>query len=251
MTLEGLRVVVTRPRHAAAELAEGLEALGATVVLCPTIELAAPEDDEPLRRALERIDSFDWIVFTSANAVAAVVEAAAGHDRALRQRDCAAVGPKTAAALRRLSWEPRLVARAQTGAGLAEALGNVDGLRILFPRADIARRELPGVLRGRGADVVEVVAYRTVEAAPARDVVTALAAGVDLMTFTSPSTVRGFARIAADLPAGTLDRAAAACIGPTTAAQAREIGYDVKVQPEEHTVRGLLEAIRTHYREEE
>lgn len=244
--LAGRRVVVTRARAQASELARRLEAMGAEVIEFPAIRVAPPEDPAPLRAAAAAAGTFDWIVLTSANGVDAFFGALAdaGRDaRALARAKVCAVGPATAEALRARGILPDLVPPTFLGEAAARALvdaGEAAGRRILLPRADIARRELPDALAAAGAEVVDVPAYRTVADGEGADALRArLDAGeVDWITFTAASTVRHFVeRVGA--PAG----ARLASIGPQTSAAAREHGLAVDVEADPHTIPALVDAV--------
>jgi len=249
--LAGRRVLVTRPREQAAELSDALSALGAEVLLAPLIRIAPPADPEPLRRAASDIGRFDWVVLTSANAARALFDAVSashpGYSLPGTVRFCV-IGPATAAQLRTLGLEADLVAEESTAEGVVAALtgaGPLKGLRVLVPGADIGRDYVARTLATLGADVTEVVAYRTMaEDTVPDDVRQALAAGlVDIVIFTSGSAVRTFAAIlGADMPA-VLQRTAVAVIGPTTANAARELGMAVAIQPETYAVHALVDAI--------
>ena len=249
--LAGARVVVTRARAQAGELTAALEALGAEVIELPTIRIVPPADPEPLRRAAAEAASFDWIVFTSVNAVerfAAALEGTGGDVRRLRGVRVCAVGPATAAALAARGARADVVPEAfvsDAAAGAMSAVDELRGRRILLPRASAARAALPEALRAAGARVVEVEAYATeLDGRGAEAVRERLAAGeVDVVTFTAGSTVRAFAALV-----GTqLGRARVAAIGPVTSAAAREVGIRVDAEAAEHTVEGLVQAVRELY----
>ena len=248
--LFGRRIVVTRARAQASDFAAALEALGAEVVQFPTIRILDPADPEPLRAAASEADRFDWIVFTSVNGVGRFWSALreAGRDtRSLAGVSLCAIGPATGAAIEMEGAHPDLVPERFVAEAVVEALDRETELRgsqILLPRAEEARSVLPDALRERGAEVVEVVAYRTIpDGAEADQVRERLRAGeIDLLTFTASSTVRNFVEMA-----GTeIGRAEVASIGPITSATARELGLPVHVEAAEHTIPGLLEAIRAH-----
>jgi uroporphyrinogen III methyltransferase/synthase len=246
--LSGRRVLVTRARAQASELAEALEVLGAEVVQFPTIRIADAPDAAALRDAAARAGEFDWIVFTSANGVerfwAALAES--GRDtRALGRARVCAIGPATAAALAARGVRADLVPGEYIGEGVVDALGSADdlsGKRILLPRAEIARSALPDGLRERGAEVVEVAAYRTVpDGAEAESVRERLAKGeIDYVTFTASSTVRSFV----DLAGTDLGGAKVVSIGPITSNTARELGLSVDAEATEYTIPGLVAALR-------
>ncbi len=252
--LLGRRIVVTRPRAQAGELAVALEDAGAEVVLFPTIAIAPAPDPAELDRAVETAGAYDWIVFTSVNGVRVFFErvAALGRDvRELAGARIAAIGPETAAELERRLVRPAVVPADYRAEGLLAALDEtaVRGRRVLLPRAAGAREILPAELRARGALVDEVIAYAAVPP-PGADVDgmrAALAAGeIDAVTFTSSSTVRNFAALIGDAAVAEMGRAMrplVACIGPITADTARELGLRVDVVPDRYTASALADAL--------
>ncbi len=259
--LLGRRILVTRAAHQAGKLSARLRELGAEPIEYPVIAIAPPDDLDRLDQALARAarGGYDWVVFTSANGVAAVAERMAalglegmGFDRAR----VAVIGPATARAAAELLRRPAdVMPSAYVAEALAAAMGDVRGQSVLLARADLARPALPQALRAAGAQVDEVVAYRTVVEEPAAarqpepDVLGLLAQGqIDAITFTSSSTVRGFiARVGREaLP--DLRQVVIACIGPITAAAVRAEGLLPTVVAEEYTVNGLVAALARHYR---
>lgn len=255
LPLQGLRIVVTRPRGQAGSLIEGLERLGAETIHCPTIRITEDEGALGLRRAISELDSFDWVVFTSANGVRIFWKAlrAARAASALPARlRVAAIGPATGRALRERGVEPSLVPDEYVAEAVADALTRVDdlaGRRVLLPRAAGARPVLPERLRAAGARVDEVAAYESMpdEEGIERLRETVKRRRVDMITFTAASTVRCFV----DVAGSDVGDARVAAIGPVTAAVARELGMRVDVEAEEYTVEGLLRAISEFYDERE
>ena len=255
LPLRDRRIVVTRAGAAGDEFAARLRALGAEPVVCPTIAIAPPEDTGPLDAAIGGLARYDWLVFASANGVEAFFArlAALGHERgALAHLRLGAVGPGTAAALAAVGRAPDFVPETHTAEALAAGLPAPLGARVLIPAADIARPALAEGLRARGAVVDTVVAYRTLASASADDtrVAALLREGaIDALTFTSPSTVRGFL---ATLAGAGLDGAAlhalarrplVACIGPVTAEVLRECGLPADVVATVHSAEGLMAAL--------
>jgi len=253
--LFGRRVLVTRPRDQAVELVEKLESLGAEAVEAPMIRIAPPEDPGPLMAAAAAPDTFDWIVFTSANAVESFMTAlldGARDIRALKGPRLCTVGTGTAARLARYGLKVDLVPDEFRAEAVVDAIvqrGPVEGSRILLPRSNIGREVIGDRLRQLGATVVEVVAYDTELQDTQRpddpDVYGMLLNGrLDAVTFTSASAVRNFVTIyGADQAVDLLANTVVAAIGPVTADAARELGIAVNVQPEQYTVAALVEAL--------
>jgi uroporphyrinogen III methyltransferase / synthase len=244
--LFGKRVIVTRAESSAAVLTEQLEELGAEVDEVPVIRFEPPPDYGPLDAAISELGSFDWIVFTSANGVEWFVKRLErlGLDvRAMGNAKLGAIGPKTAAALRDL----RLTVDYVPSEYVAEAVvgefpEDLSGKRVLIARALEAREELPEGLRGRGAEVVVAPAYMTVtDESSGQALRKRLEEPVDIVTFTSASTVKSFFALIGDtkLP----DDVTAACIGPITADAAREHGLSNIVVASEYTIEGIVEAL--------
>lgn len=252
--LFGRRVLVTRTREQAGVLSVALAEAGADVVECPAIRLVDPPSWEPVDAALARLESYDWLVLTSVNGVErffARLDACGRDVRALHRAKIAAIGPETARALARRHVRADLVPDEFRAEGLLASLdaGDVRGKRFLLPRAGGARAILPDELRAVGAEVDEVITYAT--AVPEESVArlrAALDAGsIDVLTFTSSSTVTSFLKL--------LDRAApedgrariadarVACIGPITAATAKDNGLRVDVVPDKYTIPALVEAV--------
>jgi uroporphyrinogen III methyltransferase / synthase len=234
-SLEGRTLLVTRPRQEAEELAVPLRSLGADVLVGPAIRLEPGDDagvEEAAREATE--GRFDWIVFTSTAGVRAWFDRTDGRPTSR----VAAVGSGTAEALRSRGVDPDLVPETFTTEALGEAFPEGSG-RVLLPRADLATDELDRALAGKGWATVRVEAYRIrhEERLP-QAVEGALASGlVDAVTFTSASTVEGFAR-------ATSARPPAVCIGPVTSEAARVAGFEVVEVADPHTVEGVVEAVR-------
>ncbi|MHC4718536.1 MAG: uroporphyrinogen-III synthase, partial [Planctomycetota bacterium] len=248
--LFGRRIIVTRARRQASRLSDRLERLGAEVSELPTIRIEPPEDSAPLQQAAQSASSFDWAVFTSVNAVDALFAALdrAGLDsRALGACKVCAIGPSTAERLGQFGIRPDLQPPAFHSAAVCEALAGAcdrGGARILYPRANIAPRDLPDVLASQGADVTDVVAYRTVPQPIDADMLDELfgAGSAAWITFTSSSTVRNFFEV---VPPERIGGAAVkvASIGPATSRTLRTFGVEPLVEAKPHTIAGLVEAI--------
>jgi uroporphyrinogen III methyltransferase/synthase len=252
MPLFGRRIVVTRAAGDAIEFARELRALGAEVVEFPVIETVAPSSYAALDRAIGRLDEFDWIIFTSPRGVEGFIDRlrTLGHDvRNLGAVSIAAIGPATAERLQSYALRVAAVPEEYRAEAIIPAIGErrIRAARILIPRAQVAREVLPEQLRAHGARLVEVApTYRTVRPQGAqngwmRSLVSAGA--IDLVTFTSSSTVTNFVEMAGEAARGLK----AAVIGPITARTARQHGFKVAIQPREYTVPALLAAIRAHF----
>lgn len=243
--LFGRRVVVTRTRAQASALSARLRDLGARPVEVPVIDVAPPDDGGAgLRRAAADLSAgrYRWVLFTSANAVAAFCELLPDA-RAFAGAGVAAIGPGTAQALARFRIVPDLVPREALAEALLASLLAAEpdrGIRALLPRAAVARPVLPEGLRAAGWDLDEVEAYRTVVPTLPAGAAEAVA-GADAICFTSASTVDNWLALAA--PAGLALPPVVACIGPVTAARARDCGMTVTVEAAEHTLDGLVAAL--------
>jgi uroporphyrinogen III methyltransferase/synthase len=242
LPLFGQRIVVTRDRRQAAELAEPLEELGAEVLLLPVIEIQPPADPEPLERAMLQLHAYDWIIFTSVNGVRSFVNAL-GDIRSLRAKVCA-IGPATAAAVDALHIKVDRMPTEYVAESLLEALAGDElaGKRVLLPRAAVARDLVPMELTRRGAKVDVVEAYRTgVPPDAATRTREVLARNPAWITFTSSSTVKNFVAIAGR---ESLEGIRIASIGPITSATARELGLTVHAEANPHTIPGLVDVIQ-------
>lgn len=254
--LFGRTIVVTRSRAQASELVERLEEFGAEAIEVPTIRMEDPEDWSPVDGAISGLDRFDWIVFTSVNGVDRFFGRlfALGKDvRYLGGVRCCAIGPATAERIACYHVQADLRPEKYVAESILQAfkeVGDLSGTRVLLPRTDRARETLPEGLRALGAEVEEVIVYRTVpvEGCP-EEVVEQFERGeVDAVTFTSSSTVRNFVEmVGTDRARRWLKDVLVASIGPITTGTARNLGIEVGVEAEEYTVSGLVEAIREYF----
>jgi uroporphyrinogen III methyltransferase / synthase len=252
MPLFGRRIVVTRAEANAVEFAEQIRALGGEAIEFPVIATAPPSSHETLDRALTELSAFDWIIFTSAVGVTQFFDRirATGHDlRELGGAAIAAIGPATAARVEAYALKVAATPAEYRAEALIDALGKerIAAARILIPRAEVAREILPKLLLEHGArEVIVAPTYRTIapphaDAARMRKLVAANA--IDLVTFTSSSTVTNYCAIVGAPPVGLK----AAAIGPITAATARERGFTVVAEPPEYTVAALADAIVRYF----
>ncbi len=251
MARSGLqRVVVTRPADQTAALCDRLRTIGIDPVAVPTVEILPPLSFNALDAALRDLDHYHWVIFTSVNGVRAFFarRAALGLGQAVPDRlRWAAIGPATASAISAHGIPSVWLPRRYLSAAMAEELPDVAGRQILRVRGDIASPRLGDQLTLRGALLDEVVAYRTVEAPPAAVELLkqALIAGVDGVIFTSPSTVRGFARLVAATGLDPhVEDLRCIAIGPVTAEAIEAMGWHVQLVAEEHSTEGLVRLLQ-------
>jgi len=253
--LAGRVILVTRAREQAGRFAALLEEAGGQVLLVPTIAIEPPESWTRLDDALGRAREYHWMIFTSVNAVDMVrrrLEAAGAGVQTLAGCRIAAIGPATASALSTWGLRPEVIPDAYVAEALVDRLRPLvrPGERVLLPRAAEAREVLARELRGMGAVVDEVAAYHT---RPARERVSELRAAlvgrrVDVVSFTSSSTVRSFAALfEADELRRLLAGVTVACIGPITRATAAAHALPTHVMPETYTIPALARAIVAYY----
>ena len=245
--LDGRRVVVTRSEDQADGLAETLLDLGAEPLLVPSIRSVPAHDQDALHRAVQAVQGARWVGMTSPSGVRygwdAIEDVWTGGPP--EPVGIAAIGPGTEAALRSRGAVPDWTPSEASGDAFAAELPLTPGDRVVLFRSDIARRAIADVLRERGADLIDAVAYHTItEAAPA-EVSHALDADPDAVLFTSPSTVRGFLAGLAD-PA-RLDGVALIPIGPVTGEALTEAGLPIAALPDDSTIPGLLDALVRHF----
>jgi uroporphyrinogen-III synthase len=241
--LAGLRVVVTRAEHQSEGLAAAFERAGARVELLPLLEVVPPADPQPLKRAAGDLASYDWLVFTSANAVEAFLPLTGPLRSSLR---IAAVGPATAAALRAFGSEPHLTARKAEAGGLAADLApRIAGRRVLLPQAADARPLLLQELKEAGAEAVAVVAYdkRLPPEAPARAEELFATTPIGWVTFTSPRIVRHFVELFGPDWERRRGELRAVSIGPVTSAELRRYGVEPAAEAARPGEEGMVGAV--------
>lgn len=250
LPLAGRRVLVTRAALQAGKLSLGLRALGAEAVEVPVLEIRPPADFAPLDRALRELDSYDWLILTSANAVRALNERAIVLNIALGRvvrPKVAAVGDVTAAAAKKAGLEVVVVPESYVAESLVERLASeMGGKKVLLARAEIARDVIPEALRVSGAIVDVVEAYRNImpEVAP-QLLREALEQGIDAATFTSSSSVTHLAEAArAAGIAFPLAGVAAVSIGPITSKTLRAMGWEPAAEASVSDIARLIEATR-------
>jgi uroporphyrinogen-III synthase len=248
-SLRGRRIVVTRPAAQAGPLLDLLRSHGADPVASPAIVVVPPTDLAPLDAALDELDGFDWLVFSSANAVESFDNRRLARGIAMPGTvRVAAVGAATASAAAEHGFQCDFSPSHSDGDTLAAELPVATGQRVLWPRADLARAEPVFALRARDVDVRDVVAYHTVGDAGLEAIAAQLREGeIDAITFSSSSAVRhlleGFRRAGVtDLLHGPR-RAAIICIGPVTARSAREAGLNVDAEAATQDDAGMVQAL--------
>jgi uroporphyrinogen III methyltransferase / synthase len=260
--LSGKRILVTRPKDQSMDFVDRLEAMGAEAIEAPMIRILPPEDYGPLDEACARAGDFDWIVFSSVNAVDAFMArllAGPADVRALGGVRLCGVGPATAERLAGHGLKVDLTPPEYRAEAILRALsenGDLRGKKVLLPHADIGRELLADELRKQGAEVTEVIAYRTIAVEADREgepdiYRMLLERSIDVVTFTSASAVRNFVRVlgaepAADLLASTV----VACIGPVTAEAASRSNIKTTIQPATYTVPALVSAIAKYFADE-
>ncbi len=256
MPLFGRTVLVTRASEQAGEFTEILEEKGAIPYLYPTIRTAPPRDWKPLDQGIKRLSAYDWAIFTSVNGVKFFFERLTKLGKDLRElkglRICA-IGPRTAEAIEALNIRVDLTPSVYRAEAIIDALGRrgIKGKRFILPRALKAREILPETIRKLGGTIDVLPAYRTVRprknAAEMREKV--FAGEIDVLTFTSSSTVTNFMRFFKKNEAKVINQnSRIACIGPITAATAEKKGLRVDIMPEDYTIPALARAIEEYFR---
>ncbi len=249
--LQGLRVLITRERQQAESLATALTQRGAYVVSCPTITYAPPDNWSEVDHALDKLEQYDMLLFTSATGVRFFMQRAqerATPKEMLQACTVIAIGPGTARQAATYGLVAESIPSRHDAEGLLELFKKKDlrSKRILFPRAAAGRDILPQGLRNMGALIDIVVAYRTLMDTQSQSTLISHieASSVDLLVFTSPSTAHNFVElIGKDRMVRYCKRLPVACIGNVTAAAARDLGFTVAIVPQEHTILSLVEAI--------
>ena len=255
--LFGKRVLVTRSRNQASVLSRILADEGAEPVELPTIQISPIEDNPPLDSAIASLGTYAWVIFTSANGVEAFFSRARtlGHDaRAFAGVKVGAIGPATGKALEKQGIRADLMPTEYVAEALVQAMDAhyLTGAKVLLPRADIGRHDLAEGLAELGARVQQLPVYRTVMPQESREPALDLLkdGGIDLVTFTSSSTVNNLLDLL-NGDGGLLGTPVVACIGPITAKTAQERGLRVDIVAQEYTVPGLVRAMKEHFAGEE
>jgi len=255
--LRGRTILITRPRAQSVEITSLFEGLGAEVIHLPTIEIVEPASWEAVDAAIDRLETYDWLILTSSNAArfffGRVKDRLSGSLLSGARPKICAIGPATASAVEKAGEAVDLIPGESRAEGvlssIIESLGGrerVRGIKFLIPRSKIAREELPAELTRLGAIVEPVEVYRTIK--PESDCAAAIRqlreGAIHAITFTSPSTVANFASLLGVTNLSDLvGHALAGCIGPTTTAAAKEYGISRIIQPERYNASALVEAM--------
>lgn len=254
--LFGKRIVVTRSRDQASVFAEALIDRGAMPIEFPSIDVVPPASWAELDAALDNLGTYQWIIFTSANAIRFFFERlrSRGMDiRSLHANSICVVGPKTAEALEQFSLKADLIPAEFKAEGVLAALGGeqVRGKKFLVPRAKVARELIPDKLREMGAEVTVATAYENVRPAADVDRIRKLfeEKKIAAVTFTSSSTAHNFVEMLGQKEyIKLMADVAVACIGPVTAKTVEEYGMKVDIMPKDYTIPALVEAMVEYYR---
>ncbi len=237
------RILVTRSRAQTDSFFDGLKAAGFEPIYLPVIEIHPMEDNAELDQALGNLARYDWIVFTSTNGVEVVFDRLKKYSPLPR---IAAIGPKTTDALKARGVTPDYVPNEYVAEAILPGLGNLKNKWVLLPRAEIARKELPEAIVKAGGIAHEIAVYKTLPTQTDPDGLAALKSGLDVVTFTSASTVQNFIVIARENgldPLHLPNNPLFACIGPITEQAAREEGLTNLVVAKEFTSAGLIQTI--------
>jgi uroporphyrinogen III methyltransferase/synthase len=238
-----MKVLITRPRALSESFGEALQSAGFEPIYFPVIEIRPIENNAALDNAIKNLAKYDWVVFTSVNAVDVFFEKGRPQESPVR---VAAIGPKTADALRKRNIEPDFIPDEYIAEAILSGLGDLRGKWVLLPRAEIARKELPEAIVNAGGFAHEVIVYQTLPAEVDMDSLNALKSGVDIITFTSASTVENFVAILRQNkldPLNLPNNPLFACIGPITEQAARDEGLTNLVVAKEYTTEGLIQII--------
>jgi uroporphyrinogen III methyltransferase/synthase len=253
--LTGKRILITRARDQSSEFATRLRNLGAEAIEYPTIEIVPPTSWKGVDRAIDRLESYDWIIFTSANGVKFLFQRLEKRGFPLRfpaSLKVCAIGPATAKQLKEKGFRIDYTPKEFIAEAILDGFGKmpVQGKRILLARVKQARDVLPKGLKKLGAEVDVVEAYRTLKPRGGRKRLKQLLSNgeMDVITFTSSSTVNHFAELLKKEDIKRLLKGIViACIGPITAQTAKRLGMKVQIQPKQYTIPGLTQAIADYF----
>ena len=249
--LFGKRVLVTRARSQASQLSTLIEDLGGEAIEFPVIKIVPPREEQPWKTVVQKLPTFDWVIFTSVNGVDSFFNQLKKEKvdiRSLANAKIAAIGPKTAEALEDRGLLVNVLPMEYKAEGLLTVIEDqlTAGQSVLLPRADIARKVLPEELKKKGLQVTEIDAYETVMDAENKEAIVQMLKNkeIDIVTFTSSSTVKNFLEaIKGENVEQLLAGVTIASIGPITTDTAMKLGLEVHVTAEEYTIPGLVKAI--------
>ncbi len=253
--LRGKRIVVTRAREQASALANRLYDLGAQCLEFPTIEVIPPADWGPLDRAIDALSNYDWLIFTSVNGVTFFFDRLFLKNKDVRSLGgirVASIGPATAEKLFAFGIKNDIIPDSYQAESLVESFKkeSLKQKKVLLPRAEAARPVLPVELRRMGAQVDEIVAYRTQSVQNNREVLLRHLGEktIDLVIFTSSSTVKNFkSLLPTDKASSLMEGISIASIGPITTDTAEKLGFNVNITAKSYTIPGLCDAILKHF----
>ena len=253
-SLTGKRVLITRPKKQIESFKNLLISSGAVPICFPVIEISPIADFSDLDIALKNLINYDWLILTSVNGVAAVWARLKSLkiENLPESLNLACIGPKTAAALESEGFSPNFTPNEYIADVILPGLGTLTGLRVLLTRADIARSDLPEAIRAGGGIADDICAYQTIPATPENDSIREISKGLDIISFTSPSTVENFYQLIEKNgldPLNIPNNPIIACIGPITAKAAKNKGYNVAVTPDDYTIEGLHTALINYFQE--
>jgi len=244
-----MRILITRPRIQADYFAEKLRSAGFEPIYFPVIEICPIENNTALDKAFGQLHCYAWMVFTSVNAVEVVFDKFSSLLLSNRVGlKFVAIGPKTAEALKMRGIAPDFVPQEYVAEAILPGLGDLKDKWVLLPRAEIARKELPEAIVKAGGIAHEISVYKTLPTQPDPDGLSALKSGVDVVTFTSASSVENFVAILRQNkvdPLNLPNNPLIACIGPITEQAARDEGFQNIGVAKEYTTEGLIEALTT------
>jgi len=245
--LSGKRVLITRPAHQSEKLADLLTNLGAKPVLFPTTKIVPDHDQQThLRVALENLDQYNWLIFTSQNAVHFFWQEFKKTSLPINKLNnlrVAAIGPATSQALIDYDITVDAMPEKFVGEEIVNVLGDITGQHVLLPRAEGAREKLVNALHQNQAIVTEIPLYKSITNSPEAEEWKNMQAGVEISTFTSASTVDGFFELLSDQAKPYLSQTIIVCIGPITASTLEGYGITSQVIADTYTIQGLVDAM--------
>lgn len=244
--LWGKKVVVTRSEHQADKMLDSLKALGALVIHLPVTKVVESGDAHLIKKVIDELDTFDWVVFSSANGVRQFLDKVSdyGAIEKLKSPRLAAVGPLTAELLSKMLRSPDVVPEQYISDQIASVLGEVRGKKILLASARQARKNLALSLKSSGAEVIELGHYDVVfNSDPNLVKIVEEAETPDFLTFASGSSVRAFAKLLEGTSRNWLKQVPAVCIGPATAEVLKEYGVEPYRVAEVYTAEGIIAAL--------